>query len=244
MEQSSEGCTKMMNNVNIDKLIKDFLQIEKKIIETSGKNSILELQLEKTTCLLKVIQTKEVSFKKECTALHDMLKGLQQTIEYQHNLKGENEQLKRNADMINEKLKSLEQEHKNNITKLANEIKIKEEEHKKEISRLYQDMQRKVELSEEKHKDLIKKKEMEISEDFGIPGVPHEVSCGITVIITGVMLTLEFLLLLLLLAKSTHKLKRRLDDQMKNNRPGFNIYYQVLLIGNLHFVCYLALSLV
>nr|XP_023421023.1 coiled-coil domain-containing protein 152 isoform X2 [Cavia porcellus] len=108
MDQSSNECTKKISNVNIDKLIKDFSQIEKKMIETSGKNNILEIQLEKTTCLLKVIQTKETSFKKECAALHDMIKGLQQTIEYQHNLK--------------------------------------------------------VELNEEKHKDLIKKKEKEISE--------------------------------------------------------------------------------
>ncbi|KAM6156931.1 coiled-coil domain-containing protein 152 [Erethizon dorsatum] len=164
MDQSSEGCTKKISSVNIDKLIKDFSQIEKKMIETTGKNNILEIQLEKTTCLLKVIQTKEVSFKKECAALHDMIKGLQQTIEYQHNLKGENEQLKRNAKMTKEKLKSQEQEYKDNIAKLVHEMKIKEEEHKIEISRLYQDMQKEVDLNEEKHKDLIKKKEMEISE--------------------------------------------------------------------------------
>ncbi|XP_063114189.1 coiled-coil domain-containing protein 152 [Cavia porcellus] len=164
MDQSSNECTKKISNVNIDKLIKDFSQIEKKMIETSGKNNILEIQLEKTTCLLKVIQTKETSFKKECAALHDMIKGLQQTIEYQHNLKGENEELKRNADLAKEKLKSQEQEHMNNIAKLEYEMKIKEEQHKVEISRLYQDMQKKVELNEEKHKDLIKKKEKEISE--------------------------------------------------------------------------------
>ncbi|MBZ3870819.1 Coiled-coil domain-containing protein 152 [Sciurus carolinensis] len=43
-------------------------------------------------------------------------------------------------------------------------MKIKEEEHKIVISKLYQDMQKKVELNEEKHKELIEKKEMEISE--------------------------------------------------------------------------------
>ncbi|KFO29163.1 coiled-coil domain-containing protein 152 [Fukomys damarensis] len=164
MDQSSEECTRKISSVNIDKLVKDFSQIEKKMIETSGKNNILEIQLEKSTSLLKVLQTKEASIKKDCAALHDVIKGLQQTIEYQHNLKGENEQLKRNADMIREKLKSHEQEYKSNIAKLVQEMKIKEEEHKIEISKLYQDMQKKVELNEEKHKNLIKKKEMEISE--------------------------------------------------------------------------------
>ncbi|VTJ84245.1 Hypothetical predicted protein, partial [Marmota monax] len=55
----------------------------------------------------------------------------------------ENEQLKRNADLIKEKLKSHELEYKNNIAKLVNEMKIKGKEHKIEISKLYQDMQKK-----------------------------------------------------------------------------------------------------
>ncbi|XP_029796801.1 coiled-coil domain-containing protein 152 isoform X2 [Suricata suricatta] len=164
MSQSSEGCVKKISNVNLDKLINDFSQIEKKMIETSGKNNILDIQLEKTNSLLKVMQTKEVSMKKECSTLHNMVKGLQQTIECQHNLKGENEQLKRNADLMKEKLKSHEQEYQNNITKLMSEMKIKEEGHKIEIRKLYQDMQEKIESNEEKHKELIEKKEVEISE--------------------------------------------------------------------------------
>ncbi|XP_006167022.1 coiled-coil domain-containing protein 152 [Tupaia chinensis] len=164
MDQSDEGHLKKVSSVNLDKLINDFLQIEKKMIETSGKNSILDIQLEKTNNLLKVLQTKEVSIKEECATLHNMIKGLQRTIEYQHNLKGENEELKKNADLMKEKLKSHEQEYKNNIAKLVNEMKIKEEEHKIEISKLYQEMQKKVELNEEKHRELIEKKEMEISE--------------------------------------------------------------------------------
>jgi hypothetical protein len=43
-------------------------------------------------------------------------------------------------------------------------MKIKEEGHKVEISRLYQDLQKKVELNEEKCRELIEKKEVEISE--------------------------------------------------------------------------------
>uniref|UniRef100_A0A8C5UM30 Coiled-coil domain containing 152 n=1 Tax=Microcebus murinus TaxID=30608 RepID=A0A8C5UM30_MICMU len=108
MDQSSEGYMKKISSVNLDKLISDFSQIEKKMIETSGKNNILDIQLEKANSLLKVMQTKEVSMKEECATLHSMIKGLQQTVECQHNFK--------------------------------------------------------VELNEEKHKELIKKKEMEISE--------------------------------------------------------------------------------
>ncbi|XP_034379283.2 coiled-coil domain-containing protein 152 [Arvicanthis niloticus] len=132
-----------ISNVNLDKLIDDFSQIEKKMIETTGKNSLLDIQLEKTNSLLKIMQTKEASMKEECITLHTMIKGLQQTVQYQHTLKGENEQLKRNIDFMKEKLKSHEQEYKNNIAKLVSEMKIKEEEHKTEMSKLYQDMQKK-----------------------------------------------------------------------------------------------------
>uniref|UniRef100_A0A8C5P3H2 Coiled-coil domain containing 152 n=1 Tax=Jaculus jaculus TaxID=51337 RepID=A0A8C5P3H2_JACJA len=141
MDQSNEGYVRKISSVNLDKLINDFSQIEKKMIETSGKNNLLDIQLEKANGLLKVMQTKEASIKED-----------------------ENEELKRNADLLKEQLKSHEQEYKNNIAKLISEVKIKEEGHKIEISKLYQDMQKKVELNEEKHKQLMAKKEMEISE--------------------------------------------------------------------------------
>ncbi|KAI5139390.1 hypothetical protein MUG91_G6n311 [Manis pentadactyla] len=162
MNKGSKGCMKKMSSVNLDKLINGFSYIEKKMIETKGKNSVLDMHLEKLT-LLKVMQTQEIFIKEEYATLHSMIKGLQQTTEYQHNLKGENEQLKRNADLMKEKLKSHEQEYKNNIAKLMSEMKIKEEGYKKEIRKLYQDMQEKVVVNEEKHKELIEKKEVEIS---------------------------------------------------------------------------------
>ncbi|XP_047584436.1 coiled-coil domain-containing protein 152-like [Lutra lutra] len=110
------------------------------------------------------MQTKEISIKEECAALHNMIKGLQQTIKSQHDLKSENEQLKRNVDLMKENLKSHDQEYKNTIAKLMSEMKIKEEGHKIEIRKLCQDMREKIESNEEKHKDLIEKKEVEISE--------------------------------------------------------------------------------
>nr|KAF6365905.1 coiled-coil domain containing 152 [Pipistrellus kuhlii] len=57
------------------------------MVETAGRNNILNMQLEKANCLLKGMQTNEASLKEECATLHNMVKGLQQTIEYQHNLK-------------------------------------------------------------------------------------------------------------------------------------------------------------
>uniref|UniRef100_A0A8D2AQS1 Coiled-coil domain containing 152 n=1 Tax=Sciurus vulgaris TaxID=55149 RepID=A0A8D2AQS1_SCIVU len=134
MDQSSEGGMKKIGSVNLDKLINDFSQIEKKMIETSGKNKILDIQLEKTNCLLKVMQTKEVSMKEECATLHNMIKGLQQTLEYQHNLKVElneekHKELIEKKEMeiseLNAKLRTQEKEKQNEIIKLQLEFDAK-----------------------------------------------------------------------------------------------------------------------
>uniref|UniRef100_A0A5F5PSE2 Coiled-coil domain containing 152 n=1 Tax=Equus caballus TaxID=9796 RepID=A0A5F5PSE2_HORSE len=127
MNQSSEGCMKRVSSVNLDKLINDFSQIEKKMIETSGKNNILDMQLEKTNSLLKVMQTKEVSIKEECTALHNMVKGLQQTIEYQHNLK---------VKLSEEKTKELIEKKEVEISELNAKLRTQEKEKQNEIIRL------------------------------------------------------------------------------------------------------------
>uniref|UniRef100_A0A9L0K7Q9 Coiled-coil domain containing 152 n=1 Tax=Equus asinus TaxID=9793 RepID=A0A9L0K7Q9_EQUAS len=127
MNQSSEGCMKRVSSVNLDKLINDFSQIEKKMIETSGKNNILDMQLEKTNSLLKVMQTKEVSIKEECTTLHNMVKGLQQTIEYQHNLK---------VKLSEEKNKELIEKKEVEISELNAKLRTQEKEKQNEIIRL------------------------------------------------------------------------------------------------------------
>uniref|UniRef100_A0A2K6TFE6 Coiled-coil domain containing 152 n=1 Tax=Saimiri boliviensis boliviensis TaxID=39432 RepID=A0A2K6TFE6_SAIBB len=134
MDQSSEACVKKISSVNLDKLINDFSQIEKKMIETNGRNNILDIQLEKTNCLLKVMQAKEVSIKEECATLHNIIKGLQHTIEYQQNLKVElNEEKhkeligKKEMEIseLNAKLRNQEKEKQNEIIKLQLEFDAK-----------------------------------------------------------------------------------------------------------------------
>ncbi|KAM9100070.1 coiled-coil domain-containing protein 152 [Sarcophilus harrisii] len=164
MNETGETNEKKMSMVNLDKLINDFSQIEKRMSEISSKNNKLDIQLDKTNSLLKLMQTKENSVKEECTALQNVINGLQETIENQYDLKDENEQLKKNNDILKEKLKSHEQEYKRQIDRLVKEIQTKEEEHKMEIRKVNLDMQKKFELNEEKHKELMEKKEMEISE--------------------------------------------------------------------------------
>ncbi|XP_074064410.1 coiled-coil domain-containing protein 152 isoform X2 [Macrotis lagotis] len=141
MNETDETSMKKISMVNIDKLINDFSQIEKRMSEINSKNNKLDIQLEKNNTLLKFMQTKENSFKED-----------------------ENEQLKKNNGILREKLKSHEQEYKHQIDKLLKEIQINEEEHKMEIRKIHLDIQKKFELNEEKHKELMEKKEMEISE--------------------------------------------------------------------------------
>ncbi|XP_020852105.1 coiled-coil domain-containing protein 152 [Phascolarctos cinereus] len=164
MSETGEAAVKKTSMVNLDKLINDFSQIEKRMSEISSKNNKLDIQLEKTNSLLKLMQTKENFIKEECTTFQKVINGLQETIENQYDLKDENEQLKKNNDILKEKLKSHEQEYKRQIDKLVKEIQTKEEEHKMEIRKVNLDMQKKFELNEEKHKELMEKKEMEISE--------------------------------------------------------------------------------
>ncbi|XP_049994962.1 coiled-coil domain-containing protein 152 isoform X2 [Alexandromys fortis] len=134
MAQSNEESMKKISNVNLDKLIEDFSQIEKKMIETTGKNNRLDIQLEKSNSLLKIMQTKEATIKEECATLHTMIKGLQQTIQYQHSLKVELNEEKHKELMIkkemeiselNEKLRTQEKEKQNEILKLHLEFDTK-----------------------------------------------------------------------------------------------------------------------
>ncbi|CAM2113989.1 unnamed protein product [Caretta caretta] len=74
----------------------------------------------------------------------------------------ENERLKNNTRLLEEKLKVHEQEYKNQIDKLVTEIKNKDEEYKMELTKVHCDMSRKLELKEEEHKEKLEKKELTI----------------------------------------------------------------------------------
>ncbi|XP_035292892.1 coiled-coil domain-containing protein 152 isoform X2 [Cricetulus griseus] len=127
MDQSNEGSMKKISNVNLDKLIDDFSQIEKKMIEITGKNNLLDIQLEKNNSLLKIMQTKEATIKEECTTLHTMIKGLQQTIQYQHNLK---------VELKEEKHQELMAKKEMEISELNTKFRTQEKEKQNEILRL------------------------------------------------------------------------------------------------------------
>ncbi|KAM6109104.1 coiled-coil domain-containing protein 152 [Phoenicopterus ruber ruber] len=155
---------KKISVVNLDKLLDNFSEIEKKIAEINEANNLLVLQLEKCNRLLTFSQSKEESVKEECTTLQNVIKGLTQTIENQCNVKDENDRLKGTIHILEEKLKACEQEYKDQIEKLMIEIKNKEEDHKLEITQLNCDIRKKFEIKEVEYREQREKKELEILE--------------------------------------------------------------------------------
>ncbi|NXD98500.1 CC152 protein, partial [Chaetorhynchus papuensis] len=129
--------------VNLDKLLDDFSEIEKKISEINEANNLLIHQLEKCNRLLTLSQSKEESIKEECSTLQNVIKGLTQTIENQCNGKDENDRLKGTIHILEDKLKTCEEEYKDQIEKLMTEIKNKDEHHKLEITQLNCDIRKK-----------------------------------------------------------------------------------------------------
>ncbi|XP_029433888.1 coiled-coil domain-containing protein 152 [Rhinatrema bivittatum] len=164
MNEPRETVMKKIGTVNLDRFIVDFSEIEKKISERNGKYNLLEIQLEKSIRLLKLSQTKETSIKEDCEALQTVIKGLQDTIQNQCNLRDENEKLKENTQILEQKLKAKEQEYKNQINKFMTEMKAKEDYYQMEHRKVHCDMSRRLELKEEEHKELMEKKEREILE--------------------------------------------------------------------------------
>ncbi|NXE26242.1 CC152 protein, partial [Ardeotis kori] len=164
MNCSHEETMKKISVVNLNKLLDNFSEIEKKISEINEANNLLVLQLEKCNRLLTLSQSKEESVKEECTTLQNVIKGLTQTIENQCNLKDENDRLKDTIHILEEKLKACEQEYKDQIEKLMIEIKNKEEDHKLEITQLNCDIRKKFEVKEVEYREQREKKELEILE--------------------------------------------------------------------------------
>ncbi|NWZ06151.1 CC152 protein, partial [Agelaius phoeniceus] len=159
-----EESMKKTSVVNLDKLLYDFSEIEKKISEINDANNLLIHQLEKCNRLLALSQSKEESVKEECSALQNVIKGLTQTIENQCNVKDENDRLKGTIHILEDKLKTCEEEHKDQIEKLMTEIKNKEEDHKLEITQLNCDTRKKFEVKEMEYREEREKKELEILE--------------------------------------------------------------------------------
>ncbi|KAM4052240.1 coiled-coil domain-containing protein 152 isoform 1-T2 [Anomaloglossus baeobatrachus] len=151
-------------SINLDKLLEDFSQIEKKFAEVNGKNNLLEIQLEKWNRMWKISQTKQLSLVQECAALQDLIKGLQETIELQCNMRDENASLKKKITTLEEKLQDAEQEYKKNLDSLLDDLKIKERNYKIHVQNVQCEMEEKLLSKEEEKHNLLSTKDKEISD--------------------------------------------------------------------------------
>nr|XP_006012475.2 PREDICTED: coiled-coil domain-containing protein 152 isoform X2 [Latimeria chalumnae] len=148
--------------INLDRLVENVSLLEQKIVEIQGKNNLLEIQLEEANRLLKLSQSKETYLKEECIGLQNIIKGLRETIQNQCDLRDDNERLKNNIQLLEEKLKLNEEEWKNRIEKLLTEKKATEQEHKAILAEVQLDMNKKFEVKEAELKEMIESKASEV----------------------------------------------------------------------------------
>ncbi|NXD25979.1 CC152 protein, partial [Spelaeornis formosus] len=154
-----EETMKKTSVVNLDKLLNDFSEIEKKISEINEANNLLIHQLEKCNRLLTLSQSKEESVKEG--------KNFKMYFLVYHRVfvcVDENDRLKGTIHILEDKLKTCEEEYKDQIEKLMIEIKNKEEDHKLEITQLNCDMRKKFEVKEIEYREQSEKKDLEILE--------------------------------------------------------------------------------
>ncbi|NXW48970.1 CC152 protein, partial [Nyctiprogne leucopyga] len=161
---------KTISVMNLDKLLDNFSEIEKKISEINEANNLLVLQLEKCNSLLTLSQAKEESVKEVLMDVHSQVEEHSQghpmtnLTQKQMNLQDENDRLKGTIQSLEEKLKACEQEYKDQIEKLMIEIKNKDEDHKFKITQLNCDIRKKFEAKEVEYREQREKKELEILE--------------------------------------------------------------------------------
>ncbi|NXC88867.1 CC152 protein, partial [Cercotrichas coryphoeus] len=162
-----EETMKKTSVVNLEKLLDDFSEIEKKISEINEANNLLIHQLEKCNRLLTLSQSKEESVKEggilswlKNTVLRNKQTKNKQTNKQKHFTPQEIS----NKQELEDSLVSLSKEYKCQIEKLMIEIKNKEEDHKLEITQLNCDVRKKFEVKEMEYREQREKKELEILE--------------------------------------------------------------------------------
>ncbi|KAM8962498.1 coiled-coil domain-containing protein 152 [Pelodytes ibericus] len=150
--------------VILDKLLEDYSLIEKRISELNGKNNILELQLEKSKRLWNLSRTKEMNLQEERAALQKVVRGLQETIESQCNMRDENASLKKRISMLEDKLQVTAQDHNKQLDSLASMMKTKQQGYEAQMQKLASEMNAKFILKEEESNNLLSKKDKEIEQ--------------------------------------------------------------------------------
>ncbi|XP_016133169.1 coiled-coil domain-containing protein 152 [Sinocyclocheilus grahami] len=139
---------KKLTAVDLSKLVKDFIQLEHKITEMKGENNTLEIQLDETSRLLKIAQNKEKQLIEERDGLLETVKGLQQTLHQQCDLRVENERLKNAALQMKKENEDQLKESNTLLQRMAAEMKALQDQHQRELEDCDKEKQRKLDAKD------------------------------------------------------------------------------------------------
>ncbi|KAL6469910.1 hypothetical protein MHYP_G00210290 [Metynnis hypsauchen] len=150
--------------VNLNKLIQDFCLLEQKITELKGKNNILEIKLDESNRLLKFSQNKEKHLTEERDGMLGTIKGLQNNLQQQCDLRVENEKLKSAVLDLKKQNEAQVEERKCCIQRLEKEMRALGEQHQREMDDCAKEMQRKLESKDFELKEALDRKESTLEE--------------------------------------------------------------------------------
>ncbi|XP_031133453.1 coiled-coil domain-containing protein 152 isoform X2 [Sander lucioperca] len=164
-----------LNCVNLDRFMEDFTQLEQKITEVTGKNSVLEIMLEDANRLMKFYLAKEKSVVEERDSLLVTVNRLQQTLQEQCNLRVENERLKNDMADLKQQNKRTAEDGEAELQQLASEMRTEAERHQRALETVRQQCRREVEAVHRKGfqqleakdaevKNLMEKKDLDLEE--------------------------------------------------------------------------------
>ncbi|XP_073334559.1 coiled-coil domain-containing protein 152 [Pagrus major] len=163
------------NCVNLDTFMEKFTQLEQKITEVNGRNSMLDVVLEDANRLLKFYVTKEKSVSEEKDSLLVTVNSLQHTLQAQCNLRVENEKLKKDMADLKQQRERAAEDREAEVQQLVSEMRAEGERHKGALETVRQQCRREVEdvqrqavnqleAKDAEVKKLLEKKDVDVEE--------------------------------------------------------------------------------
>ncbi|XP_047200344.1 coiled-coil domain-containing protein 152 [Hippoglossus stenolepis] len=153
---------KKLNCFHLDDLMEEFAQLEQTISQVSGRNQLLEVELDDATRLVKFYQTKEKSLTEERDSLLLTVNSLQQTLQEQCNLRVENQRLKRDVVDLKRQNERTVEDGEAEVQRLLCEMVTKEERHKRELEAVRQQSRREAELAQREGSSQVEAKDAEV----------------------------------------------------------------------------------
>ncbi|XP_028319327.1 coiled-coil domain-containing protein 152 [Gouania willdenowi] len=151
-----------VNCVHLDKLMEEFGQLEQKMTEVSGKNSMLEILLEDANRLVKFNQTKEKSLSEEKDSLLITVNMLQLTLQEQCNLRVENERLASEIRNLKEQKERAVEAGNAEVQRLLEEMKAEDDRRQRALQAVRQQCRREVEEAQREAVTQLDIKEAEV----------------------------------------------------------------------------------